>query len=134
VGRVDAEPAELDKMRYELGETRIHESRPGSLRERFGIWGGINCLHLSDSPESGEKETGLWADHVDLAKADARPETPAAPCPDHTFHLRALFYQVAADTHRELAMNEIKKLLHEETELTGDGFDALCRILLGATG
>ena len=39
VGRLEAEPAGLEQMRYELGETRIHESRPGSLRERYGIRG-----------------------------------------------------------------------------------------------
>ena len=45
VGRVEAADMDLEGMRFELGETRIHESRPGSLRERFGIYGGINCLH-----------------------------------------------------------------------------------------
>ncbi|MEP7104300.1 MAG: nucleoside-diphosphate kinase [Chloroflexota bacterium] len=134
LGKVDADPQELENMRYELGETRIHEARPGSLRERFGIWGGVNCLHLSDSPESGEKETKLWAGHLDLAKGDARPEPRAEPHPDHTFHLRSLFNQVAADTHRDLAMVEIKKLLREESDLTGDRFDALCRVMFGATG
>jgi nucleoside-diphosphate kinase len=133
VGKVEADPAELDNMRYELGETRIHEARPGSLRELYGIWGGVNCLHLSDSPASGEKETQLWAGYLDLARADAKLEMPEGPVPDHTFHVRSLFGQVAAGIHRELAMVEIKKLVHEETDLTGDGFDSLCRVLLGAT-
>lgn len=133
VGKVEAAPAELDNMRYELGETRIHEARPGSLRELYGIWGGVNCLHLSDSADSGEKETKLWAGYLDLAKADAKLELPADPIPDHTFRLRSLFGQVAAGVHRDLAMQEIKKLLHQETDLAGDGFDSLCRILLGAT-
>ena len=59
VGRLEAEPAGLEQMRYELGETRIHESRPGSLRERYGIGGGVNVLHLSDSAESGDREIGF---------------------------------------------------------------------------
>ena len=133
VGRVEAAPAELEKMRYELGETRIHEARPGSLRERYGIWGGVNCMHLSDSPETGEKETGLWAGYLDLAGGDDLPGAGAAR-PDHTFHLRSLFNQVAAKVHAELAMQEATRLLKEETDLTGGRFDALCRILFGAIG
>ena len=133
VGRLEAEPADLDNMRHELGETRIAEARPGSLRERFGIWGGVNCLHLSDSPESGDKEIQLWGKYLDLTQGRASLE-PAADRPDHTFHLRSLFNQVAAKTHTDLAIQESTRLLDEETDLTGDGFGALCRILLGAIG
>ena len=133
VGRVEAEPADLENMRYELGETRIHESRPGSLRERYGIWGGVNCMHLSDSPESGEKETQLWGRYLDLTRGDAQLGADGAR-PDHTFHLRSLFNQVAANVHGDLAGQEATRLLREETDLTGDRFDALCRVLLGAIG
>ena len=131
VGSVEAEPLDLEQMRFELGETRIHESRPGSLRERFGIYGGVNCLHLSDSPESGDKETALWARYLDLSKRDAQPEA-ATDRPDHTFHLRSLAGQVANGVHADLATQEIKRLLREESDLDSDGFDALCRIVLGA--
>ena len=133
VGRIQAEPAVLEKMRYELGETRIHEARPGSLRERYGIWGGVNCLHLSDSPESGEKETQLWGKYLDLSHGDASPESEPGR-PDHTFHLRSLFNQVAAKVHDQLAIQEATRLVKEETDLAGDRFDALCRILFGAIG
>src|ERR1700737_57549 len=51
VGRVTSSAAGLEEMRHDLGETRIAEARPGSLRERYGIFGGINCMHLSDSAE-----------------------------------------------------------------------------------
>src|SRR5581483_7824380 len=129
VGRVEAEPADLEQMRFELGETRIHEARPGSLRERYGIFGGVNCMHLSDSPGSGDKETALWAGHVDLDRRDAEPKV-AGDFPDHTFHLRSLAGQVAAGVHADLATQEIKKLLREETDLEAGGFDALCRIVL----
>src|SRR5215471_10933736 len=56
VGRITASADALEGMRYDLGETRIAQSRPGSLRERFGIYGGINCFHLSDSAEAGASE------------------------------------------------------------------------------
>ena len=131
VGKLEADAADLEQMRFELGETRIHESRPGSLRERFGIFGGVNCLHLSDSQESGDKETALWARYLGLERRDADPGDGAGR-PDHTFHLRSLAGQVSHDAHRELAIQEMKRLLREETDLDGAGFDALCRVILGA--
>src|SRR5882762_6784192 len=41
VGRVTAPGAILEHMRHDLGETRIAQARPGSLRERYGIYGGV---------------------------------------------------------------------------------------------
>jgi nucleoside-diphosphate kinase len=131
VGRVSAEPEGLERMRYELGETRIHESRPGSLRERFGIGGGVNVLHLSDSPESAAKEIELWSRHVTLdsvVEAGAEPDER----PDHTFHLRSLASQYAAGIHADLAAQAIRRLLREESDLVGDDFDSLVRVVLGA--
>src|SRR5207245_4314528 len=95
VGRVSAEADGLEQMRYELGETRIHESRPGSLRERFGIGGGVNVLHLSDSPESGAAEIELWSRHVSLDSV-SDGVADAGDRPDHTFHLRSLAGQYTA--------------------------------------
>jgi nucleoside-diphosphate kinase len=131
VGRVSAEPEGLERMRYELGETRIHESRPGSLRERFGIGGGVNVLHLSDSPESAAKEIELWSRHVTLDSASA-PVAEPGDRPDHTFHLRSLASQYAAGVHADLAAQAIRRLLREESDLVGDDFDALVRVVLGA--
>ncbi|MDQ6921871.1 MAG: hypothetical protein M3170_09755 [Candidatus Dormibacteraeota bacterium] len=131
VGRLDAEPEGLERMRYELGETRIHESRPGSLRERYGIGGGVNVLHISDSPESGSREIQLWRRYLPLEALDA--DLPVeSELPDHTFHLRSLASQYAAGVHTDLAAQEIKRLLREETDLPVDGFEALTRVVLGA--
>ncbi len=131
VGRVAAEPEGLEHMRYELGETRIHESRPGSLRERSGIGGGVNVLHLSDSPESGANEIELWRRHVALDTVDA-DLAGFAERPDHTFHLRSLAAQYAAGIHADLAGQAIRRLLREESDLMGDDFDALVRVVLSA--
>jgi nucleoside-diphosphate kinase len=131
VGRVEANPTVLEQMRYELGETRIPESRPGSLRERFGIGGGVNVLHLSDSPETGQTEVALWADHVALDRLDVDLEGGGSR-PDHTFHLRSLASQFAAGVHADLARAQIERLLREESDLEGADFDALVRVVLGA--
>jgi nucleoside-diphosphate kinase len=132
VGRVSAESEGLERMRYELGETRIHEARPGSLRERFGIGGGVNVLHLSDSAESGQRETELWSRHVSLDRVDPDESEPGRESPDHTFHLRSLTAQYAAGTHADLAGQCVRRLLREESDLAGDDFDALVRVVLGA--
>lgn len=131
VGRVSAKPEGLERMRYELGETRIDESRPGSLRERCGIGGGVNVLHLSDSPESGTKEVELWGRHVSLDAIAAELAQPAGR-PDHTYHLRSLAAQYAAGIHSDLSALCMRRLLREESDLAGDDFDALVRVVLRA--
>jgi nucleoside-diphosphate kinase len=131
VGRIAAGASALERMRYELGETRIPESRPGSLRERYGIGGGINILHLSDSPESGVREVALWAGQVGLDTVDAGLET-TTDRPDHTYHLRSLASQYAGGVHADLAGQEIQKLLAEESDLSGPDFASLTRVVLSA--
>jgi len=131
VGRVTASEDALKQMRYELGETQIAKSRPGSLRERYGIFGGLNCLHLSDAAETGASEVKRWSEHVQLdqIKVDLDEKTEKQ---DHTYHLRSLATQVAGGIHVELASQMIRELVAEECELDGEKLDALWRITLGA--
>ena len=131
VGRITASDDSLKQMRYELGETQIAKSRPGSLRERFGIFGGLNCLHLSDAPDTGAAEVKRWSDFVQLDQVKVRLEE-SSDKPDHTYHLRSLATQVAAGIHVELASQMIGELLAAESELEGAQLDALRRITLGA--
>jgi len=131
VGRVTASAEALEHMRYDLGETRIAQSRPGSLRERFGIFGGINCVHLSDAPETGAAEVERWSGYLPLDKVEVRLDATSER-PDHTYHLRSLATQMAAGTHVGLASEAIKELIAEETDLTGEQLHALYRITLGA--
>ena len=131
VGRVTASKEALEQMRFDLGETRIAQSRPGSLRERYGIFGGVNCLHLSDSPESGASEVARWTKFVQLDEVTANLAVDTDQ-PDHTYHLRSLATQVAAGIHVDQASQMIRELLAEETEIDGDQLSALWRITLGA--
>ncbi len=131
VGRVTASEEALKQMRYELGETQIAKSRPGSLRERYGIYGGLNCLHLSDAPETGAAEVKRWSEVVQLDQVKVRLDDTNDK-PDHTFHLRSLATQVAGGIHIELASQMIRELLAEECDLGGEKLEALCRVTLGA--
>ena len=131
VGRVTASADALKQMRYDLGETRIAQSRPNSLRERFGIFGGLNCLHLSDAPETGAAEVEKWSKVVQLDQIKVELETKSSK-PDHTYRLRSLATQVAAGLHVELASQVFREQLAEECELKGQPLEALYRITLGA--
>jgi nucleoside diphosphate kinase len=131
VGRVIASAEALKQMRHDLGETQIAKSRPGSLRERYGIFGGLNCLHLSDAPETGAAEVERWSEVVQLDKVKVRLKDTTDK-PDHTYHLRSLATQVASGIHVELASQMIRELVAEECELDGGKLDALWRITLGA--
>lgn len=131
VGRVTASDDALKLMRYDLGETRIAQSRPGSLRERYGIFGGLNCLHLSDAPETGVAEVEKWSKVVQLDKIAVELET-VSDRPNHTYRLRSLATQVASGIHVELASRGIHELLAEESAIEGKDLDALNRIILGA--
>lgn len=130
VGRITAAPESLERMRQDLGETRIAQSRPGSLREQYGIFGGINCMHLSDAPETGAAEVAKWTKEVKLDGVEVDLDGPAAK-PDHTYHLRSLATQIAAGIHTELATAEFRRLLAEETELEGEQYETLARIIVG---
>jgi nucleoside-diphosphate kinase len=132
VGELEAEPADLERIRQDLGETQIQKARPGSIRERFGIYGGVNCLHLSDSAESGKKETALWSKYVQFDGVRPDHLADSAGAPDHTYHLRSLAAQYGAGIHRDLAADKMLALLQEETDLGGLEFQAYSRIMLGA--
>ncbi len=131
VGRVTASDQALGVMRYDLGETQIAKSRPGSLRERYGIYGGLNCLHLSDAPETGAAEVKRWSDFVQLDQVKVELEDRTVK-PDHTYHLRSLATQVANDIHKGTASDMMRQLIAEESELQGAQLEALWRITLGA--
>ncbi len=131
VGRITADPQPLGLMRYDLGETQIAKSRPGSLRERYGIHGGLNCLHLSDAPETGAAEVKRWAAFVQLDRVNADLSASHSK-PDHTFHLRSLATQVAGGIHVDSASKMMRELIAEETDLEGVELEALWRITLEA--
>ncbi|HET7339716.1 MAG TPA: nucleoside-diphosphate kinase [Candidatus Dormibacteraeota bacterium] len=131
VGRISAEPQALGVMRYDLGETQIAKSRPGSLRERYGIFGGLNCLHLSDAPETGAAEVKRWSEFVQLDSVKVKLDGKSTK-PDHTYHLRSLAAQVAGGIHVDTASQMMRELLAEESELDGAKLEALVRITLGA--
>ena len=53
-------------VRNAMGATNPLDAAPGSIRADFGVDLGRNVIHGSDSPESGEREIGLFFDASEL--------------------------------------------------------------------
>lgn len=49
-----------------IGATNGRKAEPGTIRGDFGMSGGYNMIHGSDSPESAERELALWFDAAEL--------------------------------------------------------------------
>lgn len=43
-----------------MGKTNPQESAPGTIRGDYGMQTGMNLIHGSDSPESAEREIGIF--------------------------------------------------------------------------
>ncbi|HET9093862.1 MAG TPA: nucleoside-diphosphate kinase [Solirubrobacteraceae bacterium] len=50
----------VEAARQVIGATNPLQSAPGSIRGDFAIAIGTNMVHGSDSPESGEREIGIF--------------------------------------------------------------------------
>ncbi len=53
-------------LRDILGHTMAHRAEEGTIRNRYGIYAGLNCVHISDSQESALREVALWKDHLGI--------------------------------------------------------------------
>lgn len=46
------------------GTDPVEKATPGTIRGDFGLQTQLNLVHGSDSPESAEREIGLWFPHL----------------------------------------------------------------------
>ena len=53
-----------------IGATNGRKADPGTIRGDFGMSGGYNMIHGSDSPESAERELALWFDKSELTDTE----------------------------------------------------------------
>jgi nucleoside-diphosphate kinase len=61
----------IKKLREYAGKTNPDEALPSTLRGRYGKVNSKtknfdNVMHISDSPENGEKEISIWFDNDEL--------------------------------------------------------------------
>lgn len=53
-----------------IGSTNGRNAEPGTIRGDYGMSGGFNMIHGSDSPESAERELKLWFKDDELIDYD----------------------------------------------------------------
>ncbi len=132
--------AAVERLRAFLGKTKAHEAAPETIRGRFGIYAGVNCVHLSDSLESGRRETDLWKERLAIRRGqfDQMPEDFIqqydASLPNHTQDMRQICSQVAqAGEAGESQKQQIQSYLKEENpDITPEQLEALLKIVLGS--
>lgn len=65
----------IQEIRTILGSTFAHKAEPGTLRGKYGIYGGVNVAHASDSEKTSAEELGLWEQEVKLIKESPKSVT-----------------------------------------------------------
>jgi nucleoside-diphosphate kinase len=60
----------ISTARNMMGKTNPADAAPGTIRGDYGISVGMNIIHGSDSPESAQREIGLWFSEADVANYD----------------------------------------------------------------
>ncbi|AKG74078.1 nucleoside-diphosphate kinase [Salinicoccus halodurans] len=60
----------IDTARLVVGATNPQQAAPGTIRGDFGLTVGKNIIHGSDSPESAEREIGLFFDESEVLDYD----------------------------------------------------------------
>ncbi|MGD6815753.1 nucleoside-diphosphate kinase [Metabacillus sp. 84] len=56
----------IETSRQMMGKTNPKEALPGTIRGDYGVIVGKNIIHGSDSPESAEREIGLFFKQEEL--------------------------------------------------------------------
>jgi nucleoside-diphosphate kinase len=128
VGKIQVSDSGLAGLRFDLGETQAHIARPNSIREMYGIYGGVNCVHLSDSPESAVSEVALWEKYVELSGGVDVDFSEPANAPDYTHRLRSLASLIKQNLHKDEASKVFTELLAAESQLNNQ--HVLCEIIL----
>lgn len=55
-----AGPGVIATARTMMGKTNPADAAPGTIRGDYAVSIGMNIIHGSDSPESAEREIGIW--------------------------------------------------------------------------
>lgn len=116
--RVEGEGV-IQGIRKMLGATMAQKADPETIRGKYGIWGGVNVAHASDSPQTAKRELELWIAKAGLEEGEGEEAEEYAKSfnatRDYTSKLRET---CRALSERRIdvgsARETIKKLLIEE--------------------
>lgn len=122
--RVEGENV-IQDIRGALGSTLAQKADPASLRGKYGIYGGINVAHASDSQQTASEEIELWEREVKLTRASAESVMKqmesyiklyaSKESSDRTLELRAVCVGIAEGrVNEKTGKDTISKLLGED--------------------
>lgn len=119
----------VKKVRSILGATKPEEAGPDSIRGRYGVFGGVNVAHASDSPENSRRERVLMEEFFGLSQVPEAEEEAKKYVEkylrsrgvDNTQELRRLSIALAEKPALEAETREkFRSLLREENPELGE--------------
>lgn len=127
----------IEKTRERLGDTVPNEAEPSSLRGRYGIFGGLNTTHASDSPETAESEISLWDSILsdDLTNHEDRLDQYISQYIDYPqvdpLRLREVTVQyIDGDISEDEARTAFTTLLARESDESADVISDVCDVMM----
>lgn len=130
----------VSKVRSLLGATNPKDAELNSIRGRYGIPGGINVAHASDSAKNGRLEVELWTKMLTgWNRNDVSPRKDAARYGDRYIDFPMLDSERYRELTRWLARGDLVKdkglrcfqqLLAKESDLDGESVAALARVMV----
>lgn len=127
----------IEKTRERLGDTVPNEADPASLRGRYGIYGGLNTTHASDSPETAESEISLWDSILsnDLINHEERLNKYISQYIDYPqvdpLRLREVTVQyIKGDISEEEARSTFTALLARESDMSTEVISELSDVMI----
>jgi len=123
-------------LRDILGHTMVHRAEKGTIRNRYGIYAGLNCVHISDSQESAQREVALWKDNVGIRSSVFEMDvqdyvTAFKDMPDHSGELQKVGLELAdvgASSERQARLRELMGL--ECVDVPSNLVDTLAGIVI----
>jgi nucleoside-diphosphate kinase len=127
----------IEGIRESLGDTVPNEADPSSLRGRYGIYGGLNTTHASDSPSTAEAEISLWDSILsdDLSEHDRRLNQYITQYIDYPqvdpLRLREITTQyIEGDISEGMARTTLTTLLARESDAPSSVISDLCDVMV----
>jgi nucleoside-diphosphate kinase len=111
---------EIQEIREFLGATFVEKAEADTIRGKYGIWGGVNSVHASDSESSGQRELELWLKNTGLEEDSSAIEKLSA-------YIQKWINHRAKNT---IKMREICKKISEDPSVKSKAYQQLVSLLL----
>lgn len=126
----------INGVRDILGDSIVEDSSEGTIRDNYGIIGGVNVVHASDSKETAEREIELWSEYFDTENKTVSvnqfiENNINKPMID-VKRYREISHQIMNENIQEQkAVNEFAELLEKESSAKNKYIRSLAHLLVG---